>query len=417
MRSFESEVKLQSLWALDMLHEALGDEDRFYSDEAKAELVKEFSEMTIKDISPLGARIKYPEIKKHFARWVRLYHSQWPKIYIELLLQVPIKIHKILMAELIDNNHNDEVLEFFTILRKNSKDYAEIYIWAMKNILQNTWEVTGIPHEEQLLGFFRLLRNIPKLEPKGTKLKNGAKDILIGSVSKEMYEYINTNAKESIRKIVSLFKDAAILSDYEKDQVLTSLKEISPDQFGETEETERQIKAKTLLETLQKSGGSIASQDAINSMQKELDHLIKVEIPANSQEIGLAQEKGDLRENSEYKAALENQIILQASLTKLEIQLKGLTLMVGSQIPVDEVTVGTKVRLKDLNTGDIFVYSILDQWDADVDKGIISYKSPLGQAMLHAKKGSIVTFGTGSSEQRLEILSIDKALDEEGHLV
>jgi transcription elongation factor GreA len=416
MRSFELDVKLQSLWALDMLHEALGEEDRFYSEELKNELVKDFAAMTVREISNIGSKIKYPEIKKHFARWVKNYHAQWQKIYIELLLQTPIKIHKILINELIETNSNEEILEFFSILRRNAKNYAEIYLWAMKNLIQKVWEIEGLPHEEQLLGFFRLLRNIPKLEPKGTKFKNTSKDILIGSVKDELENYINAHAKNSIRKIVSLFKDVAFLSDHEKDVVLTGLKKISPDQFTESDEAEHKIKAKTLLETLQKSGSAVASQDAINAMQKEMDHLAKVEIPANSKDIGQAQEKGDLRENAEYKAALENQIILQANMVKLENQLKSVTLMVAAQIPTDEVTIGTKVRLKEIKTGDIFVYTILDQWDADMDKGIISYKSPLGQAMLHAKKGSVVVFGTGSGEQNLEVISIEKGLDEEGHL-
>ncbi|MDH4200362.1 MAG: GreA/GreB family elongation factor, partial [Spirochaetia bacterium] len=416
MRSFEQEIKLQSLWALDMLHEALGDEDRFYSEETKNELVKEFSSLSVKDISNLGLKIKYPEIKKHFARWIRLYHAQWQKIYVELLFQTPIKIHKMLIGELIENGNNSEILEFFSLLRRNAKENAEVYLWAMKNLVLKVWEIDGLLHEEQLLGFFRLLRTIPKLEPKGTRLKNAAKDILIGSAKSDLDNYIKTYAKDSIRKIVSLFKDVAFLSDYEKGQVLIGLKEISPDQFIESDEADRQIKTTTLLETLQKSGGSVSSQDAIDSMQKEMEHLLKVEIPANSKDIGQAQEKGDLRENAEYKAALENQVILQANLMKLENQLKGLTLMVASQIPTDEVSIGTKVRLKEVKNGDIFVYSILDQWDADVDKGIISYKSPLGQAMLHARKGSVVKFGSGSSEQNLEVLSIEKALDEDGHL-
>lgn len=416
MRSFESEIKLQSLWTLDMLHEALGDEDRFYSEESKSELVKEFSAMSVKEISDLGSKIKYPEIKKYFARWVKSYHDQWPKVYVELLLQTPIKIHKTIITDLIDAGKDEQIQEFFVALRKDSRGNAEVFLWTMKNIFQNAWDIENIPYEELLLEFFRLIRSIPKLEPKGTKLKNAAKDILIGSLKDDLIHYIKKYATDSIRKIVSLFKDVAVLTEYEREQVIKSLKEISPEQFTDSDEGERSIKVTNLLEQLQKSGGTIASQDAIRKMQKEMDHLVKVEIPENSKEIGVAQEKGDLRENAEYKAALEHQVILQSNLQKLENQLKSVIQVVGSQIPTDEITVGSKVRLKEVKTGDIFVYSILDQWDADVDKGIISYKSPLGAAMLKARKGGMVKFGSGSDEQNLEVLSIEKALDDDGNL-
>ena len=55
----------------------------------------------------------------------------------------------------------------------------------------------------------------------------------------------------------------------------------------------------------------------------------------------------------------------------------------------------------------------MDQWDADVDKGIISYKSPLGKVLMGAKKGATATFNA----QKLEVIGIEKAIDQTGHLI
>jgi transcription elongation factor GreA len=120
-----------------------------------------------------------------------------------------------------------------------------------------------------------------------------------------------------------------------------------------------------------------------------------------------------LRENSEYKAALENQTILQATVTQLEADLKALQQITAEDIDTNAVSIGTRVKLRDGASGDIFVYSILDQWDADVDKGIISYKSPLGKVLMGARKGSTQTFNA----QKLEIIGIEKAIDAAGRVV
>lgn len=169
----------------------------------------------------------------------------------------------------------------------------------------------------------------------------------------------------------------------------------------------------TLAQRLEKSGATVASATAILEMKERLAHIVNVEIPKNSEEIGVAQEKGDLRENAEYKAALENQAILQASVTQLESDIKTVQPLLAEDIDTTAVSLGTRVKLRDKSSGDIFVYSILDQWDADMDKGIISYKSPLGKALLGAKKSGTASFNA----QKLEILGIEKAIDAGGQLI
>ena len=131
---------------------------------------------------------------------------------------------------------------------------------------------------------------------------------------------------------------------------------------------------------------------------------------------GEAQEKGDLRENAEYKAALEKQQILQTTLTNLENDLKMAHIITSSVVPSDFISVGSKVRLTEENTGDMFVYTILDKWDADVDKGIISFRSPLGRALLDHRKGEVVTFGKAEMEQKFKVISIERAITEDGRI-
>ena len=91
--------------------------------------------MPVDETVRIGSTLKNTEIKKQYAKALREHHPDWQKIYIELLLQTPIRIHKTLMAELIDNKASAALLEFFTRLRKDSKNHAEIFMWSLKNLL------------------------------------------------------------------------------------------------------------------------------------------------------------------------------------------------------------------------------------------------------------------------------------------
>ena len=418
MRSLDIDIKLQSTWMLELFKEALGEEDDYYDEKLKKEIINELSSFNIEKASLLSLSFKNTELKKRYAKWVHDYHPEWKRIYVEMLMHTPIKIHKNLMAELVANNAVDAIQEFFTRLRKESKTYAEIFIWTVKNLITGAWQVEGLAIEEQILGFFRLLRNIPKIELKGTKLKNAAREMVLGSSQDEMIAAVEKYAKDSVRKFSSLFKDVSFFTDLEKQKVKEWLVKINPDAFEQSEiEAAADDSDDSLIEELEKTGKIAATKNASQSIHDELEHVLRVEIPKNSEEIGLAQEKGDLRENAEYKAALEKQSILQSQATKLENDLKQIRLITSHDIKIDRVNIGTKVKLKDAATEDIFVYSILDQWDADVDKGIISYKSPLGAALLDKRKGEVAEFGSGNQEQKLEILSIDVAVNGDGFLV
>ncbi|MES0488670.1 MAG: transcription elongation factor GreA [Leptospirales bacterium] len=414
VRSFDLSARLQSIWVLDLFQEALSEEDTIYTADELTSAIEESIKLTVKEASALALKFKDTEINKSYAKWLLAHHPEWQKVYFEILFHIPVKVHKLLIAELISDEAFELIMEFRKKLRQESKDHPEVYLWVMKNLLTKAWGIPEAPLGEETLTFFRLLKVIPKIEPKGTKLKNAAKDILVGATQKDLFIEIQTQSSDYARKLISLIKDIAFISDHDKEDLIVAIKQMHADMTQD--ESADKISPVNVLDDLIKSNGTVASQNAIDDMQAELDHIVKVEMPANSKDIGLAQEKGDLRENSEYKAALENQIILQANLTRLENQLKEVKLIISNQVPNDQVSLGTRVKLKDVKTGDIFVYSIMDQWDADVDKGIISYKSPLGEALLHTKVGGQASFGSGDKTQELEVLNIDKAINKEGKL-
>ncbi|HMU84968.1 MAG TPA: transcription elongation factor GreA, partial [Leptospiraceae bacterium] len=150
----------------------------------------------------------------------------------------------------------------------------------------------------------------------------------------------------------------------------------------------------------------LVSAKGFADRKKHLDNLINVEMPANSRDIGEAQERGDLRENAEYKAAMERQTQLRAEITRVDEEIKKAMIMDAAKIRTDIVTIGTAVTVE--NAGEKTVYQILGPWEADAEHNIISYLSPLGRALIGKKVGESATLEGGSAfkVQKIEKVSI-----------
>lgn len=414
LKSLDPNTRLKSLWLLEMATEALADDEPLFSKEQQAEIIQAFKSRSPQDLAELLQDIRQSELKRHALKFVKRHHNDWKRLYLEMMFETPVKLHKSILADLSAASATEEITEFVNRLKKDVKDNAEVFLWATKSVVAGQIELPSGQAQELLLGLFRMLKSIPKIEPKGSKLRNSVRDLLFSGGASELMTVIAREAKDSVRRFASLLKDVPFLNDAEKIQIVSQLREINPAVFEEqAEEGDLPEQTESLAQKLEKSGATVASIDAIEAMRARLDHLINVEIPQNSQEIGLAQEKGDLRENAEYKAALENQTILQASVTQLEADIKAVQRLSPEDVDTSAVAIGTRVKLRDTASGDIFVYSILDQWDADMDKGIISYKSPLGKVLMGARKGASATFNA----QKLEVIGVEKAIDSTGRLI
>jgi transcription elongation factor GreA len=151
------------------------------------------------------------------------------------------------------------------------------------------------------------------------------------------------------------------------------------------------------------------SWESLERRRLEYQELVQKKIPANSKEIAIARSYGDLRENHEYKAAKETQKIIMRQKEELEAQMMRARGMDFSNAKTDVVNIGTIVRATNLETNQSESFTILGAWDSDPDQGIISYLTPIGQALLNRKVGDVVEFELHDTKRRLRIESIEAA--------
>lgn len=134
-----------------------------------------------------------------------------------------------------------------------------------------------------------------------------------------------------------------------------------------------------------------------------LQHELNVTLPA---EIRKAVELGDLRENSEYKAALERQQFVQARLGQLRQRLSKLSQIDVAQIPMDKVGLGSRVVVEDQQTKGTETYSLVFGDSVELEDGQCSMSSPIGRALVGKGLGDVTLLKLPAATRRLKIVEL-----------
>ena len=144
-------------------------------------------------------------------------------------------------------------------------------------------------------------------------------------------------------------------------------------------------------------------REKIESEIANLTKELNVELP---QRIKIAMEHGDLRENSEYKAAKERQGFVEARLNHLTSRMTELSKIDVNEMAYDRVGFGSKVTIHDLDMDEDFTFTITAGDFIDLDAGQVSLASPIGQGLLGASEGEEVTIELPRGERRYKVLEL-----------
>ena len=136
---------------------------------------------------------------------------------------------------------------------------------------------------------------------------------------------------------------------------------------------------------------------------EQLSHELNITIP---QAIAQAVELGDLRENSEYKAALERQQFVQARLGQLHQRLAQVSQLSLTETPAGQGGLGSTVKVFDLDTNEHEDFMVVLAEMMDIEAGHISLASPLGRALKGRKVGDEIELRIPRGQRRLKVIQI-----------
>lgn len=144
-------------------------------------------------------------------------------------------------------------------------------------------------------------------------------------------------------------------------------------------------------------------REKIENEIEKLTHELTVDLP---ERIKIAMEHGDLRENSEYKAAKDRQSFVEARLNHLTSRMTELSRIDVNEMAYDRVGFGSKVKIRDLDMDEDFTFTITAGDFIDLDAGQVSLASPIGQGLLGAAEGEEVTVELPRGERRYKVLEL-----------
>ncbi|MDR1318052.1 MAG: transcription elongation factor GreA [Treponema sp.] len=335
------------------------------------------------DVPALFRELRDNKFKEEFLRHVQLFIPDWADIYVKLF---PYALVPSIITQLEKEGYGDKLSAMTAECFDNFREYKEAVVWLFKNAAQEPWfKQADISFEKQLITLIHILdlsyRDIEnhRETPENRKTNKQVYSILFKEGS--LNSFIDQADDDTIIRIYTFINDVKDLDPQDKLNLRSRILTRNPDfKFFGGEE-------KTVL-----TRGFMVTSAMYEEKQRQLAHIMDVEVPANSKEIAFALSLGDLRENSEYKAAKEKQDILNSTVAKLKDEIERAQIFDPQSINASRVSFGTKVTLSNKTGNKTEEYTILGQWESDPGNNIISYLSPFGAALLNKSVGEQFEF-------------------------
>ena len=142
-------------------------------------------------------------------------------------------------------------------------------------------------------------------------------------------------------------------------------------------------------------------------LEKELKQLKTVERPAIIEAIAEARAHGDLKENAEYHSAKEKQSFIEGRLAELEAVVSRAEIIDVAAMSGEVIKFGATVTLIDEETEEEITYQIVGDYEADINRKLISTSAPIGRALIGKKKGASVEVHTPKGGRFYEIIVVE----------
>ena len=331
-----------------------------------------------------------PAAKHH--RTLESFRAANPERWIEILRgslnAVSAKLCREFASLLIQEGKMDALKETLARLINQHTAGSEVLLWLGRDRSDAYADILG-PE------VFRAMLTAMERDQFNEKRSNRLREFILDD--HELLAELTASADiEVIKDLTRALQFSPVFDDMDKRSLLARLVKAHP--AVQSLVSGEQTKQDTTL---------LVSWESLERRKLEYEELVQKKIPANSKEIALARSYGDLSENHEYKAAKEMQKILMRRKDELETQLTRARGTDFSNARTDVAGIGTVVRAADLDTNEPETFTILGAWDSEPEKGIISYLSPVAQALLNRKIGDEVEFEVHGAKHRHRIEKIE----------
>ncbi|HEY3297530.1 MAG TPA: transcription elongation factor GreA [Armatimonadota bacterium] len=152
----------------------------------------------------------------------------------------------------------------------------------------------------------------------------------------------------------------------------------------------------------------LLTSNGMKKIQEELEHLRTVHRKEVADRIRDSKEYGELSENPEYEEAKTEQAFVEGRILELKRILQNAHIIGEDEVRTDAVGFGSKVMVRDLQSGDEWEYTIVGSIEADPAEDRISNESPVGEALMDKKVGEVIETAVPEGIAKYEIVKISK---------
>ncbi len=316
--------------------------------------------------------------------------ESWTDTLLDLANSGTTKLCSECVAMLLDHEKLAELKERLLRLISQHQASTELLLWLAKERSDTYADILG---PEVFRAMITAIERDQFNEKKSVKLAD-----FVLSDHELLPELIESADVEVVKDLTRALQASASFDDMDKRSLLARIVKSFP-AIQELISGEQQAREDNAL---------IVSWESLERRKNEYEDLVKRKIPANSKDIAIARSYGDLRENHEYKSAKENQKVLMRRKSELERDLGRTRGTNFADARSDVVGIGSTIEATDLNSNENVAFEILGAWDGDPDKGVLSYLSPMAQAMINHKAGEEVEFELHDTTHRFRLNAIGK---------
>jgi transcription elongation factor GreA len=354
----------------------------------------------IEKLEEMFSRVEDPELRKEFLVAAKKGIPEWPVVFTRLFPLFPTRF---IVDELVASANWEPLTGMVTGVMSRYREMREPFVWMAKNLLGERWlERMNVSREKIYIGLIHLLdityRDIANKQNASANRKTNRQIQEFLFDEGKLLEFLMAADQDSITRLYTLVDDVKELDPSIKIQLKHKIKEKHPDFHFLGEPGAEKV-----------SLGLMVTRASFERKQQDLKRVIDVEIPENSKEIGVAMAKGDLRENAEYKAALEKQEMLKVTASRLKEEVQQAQIFNENEVKADRIAFGTRVALSNRKSGQAEEYVILGPWESNPTRNVISYLSPLGMALWDHRPGEELTFTINQNEFHYTVERIEKA--------
>lgn len=314
--------------------------------------------------------------------------ERWPETIRSALNLVSARVCREFASLLIQEGKMNELKEVLARLISQHTASSELLLWLGKDRSDAFADILG-PE------VFRAMLTAMERDQFNEKRSNRLREFVLDDQT--LLADLTASADlEVIKDLTRALQLSSVFDDMDKRSLLARIVKSHP-----------AVQSVVSGEQTKQDAVLIVSWESLERRKAEYTELVHKRIPANSKEIAIARSYGDLSENHEFKAAKEMQKQLMGLKADLEGQLVRARGTDFSNVRTDVVGIGTIVRATDLEANQAETFTILGAWDFDESKGVISYLSPVGQALLGRKVGEAVEFDVHGARHHHRIESIE----------